>query len=131
MQKVFDTNFFGLVRVTKAVLPSMKAKQSGRIVNISSIVAFDPIPFVSIYSASKFAVEGFTEALAAMLIEFNITYVKLRQYHLTVIVHSLFSYHQVRRLAVPNGQRVSLKASIAKPFTSLVAHGAGDYLRFL
>ena len=72
MQKVFDTNFFGLVRVTKAVLPSMKAKQSGRIVNISSIVAFDAIPLLSIYSASKFAVEGFTEALAAMLIDFNI-----------------------------------------------------------
>ena len=75
MKSVFDTNFFGLVRVTKAVLPNMKANNSGRIVNISSHVAFDAQPFLSIYSASKFAMEGFTESMAAVLKEFNIKYV--------------------------------------------------------
>ena len=75
MKSVFETNFFGLVRVTKAVLPNMKANNSGHIVNISSIVAFDALPFSSIYSASKFAVEGFTESIAVVLKEFNIKYV--------------------------------------------------------
>ena len=75
MKSVFDTNFFGLVRVTKAVLPNMKANNSGHIVNISSIAAFDAVPFLSIYSASKFAVEGFTEATASVLKEFSIKYV--------------------------------------------------------
>jgi NAD(P)-dependent dehydrogenase (short-subunit alcohol dehydrogenase family) len=59
----FETNFFGVLRVTNAVLPGMRAKQSGRVVNISSVVGFVPAPYWGIYAASKHAVEGYTETL--------------------------------------------------------------------
>lgn len=59
-----ETNYFGLVALTKAVLPHMREKRAGRIVNISSIGGRVGNPIVAPYVASKFAVEGFSEALA-------------------------------------------------------------------
>ena len=59
----FETNFFGVLRVTNAVLPGMRHRGFGRIVNISSVVGFLPAPYWGIYAASKHAVEGYTETL--------------------------------------------------------------------
>jgi NAD(P)-dependent dehydrogenase (short-subunit alcohol dehydrogenase family) len=59
----FETNFFGVVRMVNAVLPLMRRRQRGRIVNVSSLSGLSPIPFLGIYSATKFALEGYTEAL--------------------------------------------------------------------
>jgi len=59
----FETNFFGVLRVTNAVLPGMRQAGFGRIVNISSVVGFIPAPFMGMYAASKHAVEGYTESL--------------------------------------------------------------------
>jgi len=61
---VFDTNVFGILNVQRAVLPTLRAQRSGRIVNLSSIGGFIGSAGWGIYCATKFAVEGFSEALA-------------------------------------------------------------------
>lgn len=69
----FETNFFGLIRTTKAVIPTMRKQQRGTIVNISSLGGrIGLMPFLTAYHASKFAVEGFTESLRQELVQFNI-----------------------------------------------------------
>ncbi|KAL9950342.1 hypothetical protein ACROYT_G042829 [Oculina patagonica] len=73
-QEMFNVNFFGALRLIKAVLPSMKARQSGHIINNSSVAGIVGIPFFDIYSASKFAVEGLSESLAPRLRQFDIRY---------------------------------------------------------
>ena len=68
----FDINFFGTLRLIKAVLPNMKARQSGHIINNSSAFGVIGTPFFEIYCASKFAVEGLSESLVPTLKQFNI-----------------------------------------------------------
>jgi NAD(P)-dependent dehydrogenase (short-subunit alcohol dehydrogenase family) len=63
LREQFETNFFGHVAVTKAVLPSMRAKGSGHIIMISSVAGRTGQPSLSSYAASKFALEGWTESL--------------------------------------------------------------------
>ncbi|MGK5010818.1 oxidoreductase [Janthinobacterium sp. MDB2-8] len=62
-QAIFDTNFFGVVRMTLAVLPHMRDQGGGRILNIGSVVGFLPMPYGALYSATKHAIEGYTESL--------------------------------------------------------------------
>jgi NAD(P)-dependent dehydrogenase (short-subunit alcohol dehydrogenase family) len=62
-RSLFETNFFGVIRMTRAVLPHMRRQGSGRIINIGSVVGFLPMPFGALYAASKHAVEGYSESL--------------------------------------------------------------------
>ncbi|KFP76206.1 Retinol dehydrogenase 8, partial [Acanthisitta chloris] len=81
MKTVMDTNFFGLVRLLKEILPDMKRRRSGHIVIISSVMGiqgkavlafFICILFNDVYAASKFAVEGFCESLAIQALKFKL-----------------------------------------------------------
>src|SRR5438094_5005402 len=60
---LFELNFFGAVRMTQAVLPAMRARKSGRIVFVSSVLGLMPAPFMGFYAASKHALEGLAESL--------------------------------------------------------------------
>lgn len=68
----FETNFFGVLRVTNTVLAGMRQAGYGRIVNISSVVGFIPAPFMGMYTASKHAVEGYTETLDHEVRQFGV-----------------------------------------------------------
>jgi NAD(P)-dependent dehydrogenase (short-subunit alcohol dehydrogenase family) len=62
-RSIFDTNFFGIVRMTRAVVPHMRRQGSGRIINIGSVVGFLPAPYLTLYAATKHAIEGYSESL--------------------------------------------------------------------
>ncbi|HUA81890.1 MAG TPA: oxidoreductase [Dyella sp.] len=62
-QSIFDTNFMGIVRMTRAVVPHMRRQRDGRIINIGSVLGFLPMPYMALYSATKHAVAGYSEAL--------------------------------------------------------------------
>ncbi|APO72719.1 short-chain dehydrogenase protein (plasmid) [Rhizobium gallicum] len=64
IRELFETNVFGAMAMTKAVLPHMRVRRSGVIVNVSSSVTIKPLPALSVYSASKAALNAFTESLA-------------------------------------------------------------------
>jgi short-subunit dehydrogenase len=71
-KRLFETNFFGVLRMSAAVLPIMREQQHGRIVNIGSVVGFVPAPYQGIYAASKHAVEGYSESLDHEVRQFGI-----------------------------------------------------------
>jgi len=62
-RSIFETNFFGIVRMTRAVVPHMRRRRAGRIVNIGSVLGFLPMPYAALYAATKHAVEGYSESL--------------------------------------------------------------------
>jgi NAD(P)-dependent dehydrogenase (short-subunit alcohol dehydrogenase family) len=62
-QRLFDINVFGVIRMTKAVLPHMRAQGRGRIINISSVLGLVPGPYMAVYAATKHAVEGYSESV--------------------------------------------------------------------
>jgi short-subunit dehydrogenase len=71
-RELFETNTFGVMAMTQAVLPHFRARRSGLIINVTSSVTLAPMPLVAVYTASKTAISGFTESLAHELAEFDI-----------------------------------------------------------
>ncbi len=62
-KSIFDTNFYGMLRMTNATVPHMRKQGSGRILNISSVLGFLPAPYMALYAATKHAIEGYSESL--------------------------------------------------------------------
>jgi len=72
VREIFETNTFGMMAMTQAVLPQMRARRSGTVVNVTSSATLAPFPLVAAYTASKTAIEGFTESLAFELQNFDV-----------------------------------------------------------
>lgn len=83
VRKQYDTNVFGLLNVTRAVLPYLRQQKSGRVINISSLFGYNAIPGWGLYGSTKFAVEGLSKGLAIELAPLGI--------HVTVVAPGLFS----------------------------------------
>lgn len=83
VRKQYDTNVFGLLNVTRAVLPYLRQQKSGRIINISSLFGYDAVPGWGLYGSTKFAVEGISKGLAIELAPLGI--------HVTVVAPGLFT----------------------------------------
>lgn len=71
-REVFETNTFGTIAMTHAVIPQFRSRRSGVIVNVTSSATLTPMPLAAVYTASKIAVEGFTGSLAFELAAFNV-----------------------------------------------------------
>jgi NAD(P)-dependent dehydrogenase (short-subunit alcohol dehydrogenase family) len=69
---VFETNTFGVIAMTQAVVPQFRERRSGVVINVTSSVTLAPMPLAAVYTASKMAIEGFTASLAIELAHFNI-----------------------------------------------------------
>jgi len=72
VREVFDTNTFGVMAMTQAVLPHFRARRSGVVVNVTSSVTLAAMPLVAAYTASKTAIQGFTASLALELKDFDV-----------------------------------------------------------
>lgn len=72
IRKVFETNTFGVMAMTQAVIPQFRARRSGAIVNVTSSVTLAAMPLAATYTASKMAIEGFTGSLAHELLSFGV-----------------------------------------------------------
>jgi len=72
VREIFETNTFGTMAMTQAILPQFRARKSGVIVNVTSSVTLLPLRLLSVYTASKAAVNGFTESLALELQQFGV-----------------------------------------------------------
>jgi len=71
-REVFETNTFGVMAMTQAVVPQFRARKAGVIVNVTSSVTLTPMPLAAVYTGSKMAIEGFTGSLAFELEAFNV-----------------------------------------------------------
>jgi NAD(P)-dependent dehydrogenase (short-subunit alcohol dehydrogenase family) len=81
-RKQFETNVFGLLNVTRTMVPHMRRQRSGHIINVSSLFGYDAVPGWGLYGSTKFAVEGISAGLASELAPFGI--------HVTAIAPGLF-----------------------------------------
>lgn len=111
--RVFDTNYFGVIKMIKAVLPSMRENGGGFIINITSIAGYMGLPYRGIYSATKGALELTTEAFRMELKDFNIrmtniapgdfaTNIASGRYHAPLVKGSPYEKHYGNTLELMN-----------------------------
>jgi short-subunit dehydrogenase len=135
-----NTNFFGTVRVIQAVLPMMRQQNRGKIINISSIGGLMALPFNSAYAASKFAIEGYSEALRYELLPFNILVSlvepgqvrtdTLASSNVTTQRSTTYDAREIVRHSVEAGQKASLKPTQVALTVSKIVQAARPRLRY-
>jgi NAD(P)-dependent dehydrogenase (short-subunit alcohol dehydrogenase family) len=152
-RRIFDTNFFGVLRTTRSVLPVMRRQGSGRIINIASVAGFLPMPYQGIYAATKHAVEAYTETLDHEVRRFGIRAVVIEPGYIrteidrnsTTAEQTLSVYEDERQRAVgvlssniANGDdpavvanAVLRAATVSKPGLRYVAGRGAGRLRML
>jgi NAD(P)-dependent dehydrogenase (short-subunit alcohol dehydrogenase family) len=124
-EALFDTNVFGTIRTMRSVLPYMRARRSGRIVNVSSVLGFLPAPYMGAYSASKHALEGLSESLDHELRQFGIRVALVQpsftrtsfQMNTQLVQSTVSDYDRERDLAL----KAISRASGAAPDAAMVA----------
>ena len=132
---VFETNFFGAVRTTRAVLPAMRAQRSGTIIMMSSISGLRTFPFASVYSASKFALEAISNGLRYELKPFGIRVVLIEPGNFQTRAGS--NMHFPKRITPGSGEATSdpLYATLARrpphPFPNFPLGDAHDIARLV
>jgi NAD(P)-dependent dehydrogenase (short-subunit alcohol dehydrogenase family) len=117
-RSIFDTNFFGIVRMTRAVVPHMRHQRGGRIINIGSIFGFLPAPYMALYAATKHAIEGYSESLDHEL--------RTRGIRVSVIEPSNTNTQFDANLLEPDAKVDAyreIRAVVAKRMTEMVAAG--------
>jgi len=119
LREQFDTNFFGSVAVTKAVLPCMRARRSGHIIMISSVAGRAGQPSLSSYASSKWALEGWTESLRMEMYSLGIRVVLVEPG-----AHETDIWHRNARLAKGTTDGASPNAERARRFRDFVQSGA-------
>jgi len=112
-----ETNFFGLLWATQAVLPIMRKQQYGHIIQVSSMLGLITLPFMGLYNASKFAVEGLTESLVAEVAGFGI--------HLSLVEPNGFSTDWAGASAIKTDQSAVYTISKEAFFNSLAPESWG------
>jgi NAD(P)-dependent dehydrogenase (short-subunit alcohol dehydrogenase family) len=109
---LFDTNLFGSIRMTRAVLPQMREQGSGRVINVSSILGLVPAPFASLYAATKHAMEGYSESLDHEVREYGVR---------VLLVEPAYTRTSFDTNAVPADQPLPLYAQRRQVLDTLIA----------
>ena len=115
---ILETNFWGAVRVTDAVLPIMRRQRHGHIINMSSLAGLVGIPGQAFYSASKFALEGYTEALSMEIEQFDIV--------VSLIEPGFFKTHlhrEMQRGAIRSDDYATLREALETTLTVAIEQG--------
>ncbi|MBV8137380.1 MAG: SDR family oxidoreductase [Deltaproteobacteria bacterium] len=127
IHSVLETNFFGAVRTTRAVLPAMRARRSGTIIMMSSVSGLRTFPFASVYSASKFALEAISNGLRCELRPFGIRVVLIEPGNFRT--RGGINMHFPKRIMPGSGEATSdpLYATLARrPLNPLPTFPLGD-----
>lgn len=111
-QALFDTNLFGSIRMTRAVLPQMRKQGSGRVINLSSVLGLVPAPFGALYAATKHAVEGYSESLDHEVREHGVR---------VLLVEPAYTRTSFDSNAIPADQPLPVYAGRRQVFDGLIA----------
>ena len=114
---LFDTNLFGAMRMTRAVLPQMREQGSGRVINLSSVLGLVPAPFGALYAASKHAIEGYSESLDHEVREHGIR---------VLLVEPAYTRTSFDANSIPADQPLAVYARRRQVFDGLIAEAIRD-----